>query len=397
MVQARVLRNDARILDAAVEAAALDGWSGLALTAVARRAGLSQRPVATRFIDRSHLAVTVWRERAEPALLASLHHALSTAGLLQEEVSPDGFQSAMQHLARPDRELSAAVELLIKSIFDESLAAEVKSGIAAQVDAWCTPQRGRPTRAQAARRAYLMLVALGLIALARRPGSEKVELTGEFESLLRALGSDEAPRRLPKAHLQHLQDDIPFNTGDAIHDALLRSVLRLVGTRGYDGTSTARIARDAKVAEANIFLRHSSKLDLFIDASVRHQAYGFPANADFQQRMEAEYGAGITEAVMIRELLRPEFGHQRALNVEELRVSWHDEGLLREQEEQFESFVEQQAAANPDWSSTISAARVHVGLATGFGIPLLAVLAPHAGALPFDVVTVPLLGTLGRA
>ena len=72
-------------------------------------------------------------------------------------------------------------------------------------------------------------------------------------------------------------------------------------------------------------------------------------------------------------------------------MSWHDEGLLRRQEEQFQAFVEQQSAANPDWPSTLSAARVHVGLATGFGVSLLGILDPAAGSLPFDVVTIPLL------
>ena len=391
VAQARVLRNDALILDAALDATAQDGWPGLALTAVARRAGLSQRPVANRFVDRPELATAVWRERAAPVLLTALERALSTAGLIPGEASAAGFQAAMEHLARPDKALLSALELLVMSNFDPTLASEVKQGLAGEVLGWCTPQRGKPTKAQAARRAYLLIVALGLVSVARRPGSEQVDLTEEFGSLFRALQADTSPQPLPKAHLPHLADDIPFNTGDPIHDALLTSVLRLVGTSGYDGASTARIARDAKVAEANIFLRHASKLDLFIDASARHQAYGFPANAEFQQRMEEEHGAGVTEAVMIREILRPEFSHQRAVNVEELRVSWHNDGLLRKQEEQFQSFVEQQSAANPDWPSTLSAARVHVGLATGYGIGLLGILAPEAGSLPFDVVTIPLL------
>ena len=392
MAQSRVLRNDALILDAALDATAQDGWPGLALTAVARRAGLSQRPVTNRFADRSELAVATWRERSAPVLLAVLEQALSSAGLLPGEVSAARFQTAMQRLARPDTALQAALELLIMSSFDQTLAAEVQQGAAAEVHVWCTPQRGKPTRALAARRAYLLIVAFGLIAVSRRPGSEQVDLAKEFDSLFRALQSDASPQPLPKAHLPHLADDIPFNTGDHIHDALLTSVLRLVGTSGYDGASTVRIARDAKVAEANIFLRHASKLDLFIDASARHQAYGFPANAEFQHRMEDEYGPGVTEAVMIREILRPEFRYQRAINVEELRVSWHNDGLLRKQEEQFQSFVDQQSAANPDWPSTLSAARVHVGLATGYGVGLLSILEPKAGNLPFDVVTVPLLG-----
>ncbi len=391
VAQARVLRNDALILDAALDAASQDGWPGLALTAVARRTGLSLRPVANRFADRSELAAAVWRERAAPVLLTALEHALSTAGLIPGEASAAGFRTAMQHLARPDKALLAAIELLVMSGFDPILAAEVQQGVAAEVLGWCTPQRGRPTRAQAARRAYLLIVALGLVAVARRPGSEQVNLTEELDTLFMALQADASPQPLPKAYPQHLADDIPFNTGDPIHDALLTSVLRLVGTSGYDGATTARIARGAKVAEANIFLRHASKLDLFIDASARQHALGFPANAEFQQRLEEQHGAGITEAVMIREILRPEFSHQRAVYGEELRVSWHNDELLRKQEEQFQSFVEQQSAANPDWPSTLSAARVHVGLATGYGIGLLGILAPEAGSLPFDVVTIPLL------
>jgi AcrR family transcriptional regulator len=199
-------------------------------------------------------------------------------------------------------------------------------------------------------------------------------------------------RTLPSAHLQHVEDDVPFGTGDPIQDALLTSVLRLVGTSGYEGASTARIARDAGFAEANIFLRYKSKLELFVDASVRHQALGFPANAQFQQGLEEQYGAGVTEAVMLREILRPEFAHQRSVTVEELRVSWHDAGLLGRQEETFASFVAQQGEANPDWTVVTSQARVHMGLATGFGVMLLGIVAPEAGSLPFDVVTIPLLG-----
>ena len=64
---------------------------------------------------------------------------------------------------------------------------------------------------------------------------------------------------------------------------------------------------------------------------------------------------------------------------------------MRKQEEQFHAFVDGQSAAHQDWPPTISAARVHVGLATGYGVSLLGILAPEAGSLPFDVVTIPLL------
>jgi len=116
------------------------------------------------------------------------------------------------------------------------------------------------------------------------------------------------------------------------------------------------------------------------------------ANAQFQQGLEEQYGAGVTEAVMVREILRPEFAHQRSVSVEELRVSWHDAELLVKQEETFAAFVTQQSEANPEWTAVTSQARVHMGLATGFGVMLLGIVAPDAGSLPYDVVTIPLLG-----
>jgi AcrR family transcriptional regulator len=390
--QARVLRNDALILDGALDAAAEDGWPGLALLAVARRVGLSQRPVATRFADRSELARTVWRERAGPALLATLEEALSAAGLLAGEPSAPSFRAAMEGLARPEARLRAAAELLVMSNFDPGLAREVESGFGAQLREWCSPRAGQVTRAQAARRAYLLIVALGLVAVGRRPGADRIALTDVLDSRFAALQSSATPRSLPSAHLQHVEDDVPFGTGDPIQDALLTSVLRLVGTAGYEGASTARIARDAGVAEANIFLRYKSKLDLFVDASVRHQELGFPANAQFQQALEEQYGPGVAEAVMIREILRPAFAHQRSVSVEELRVSWHDAGLLRRQEEAFAAFVSQLGEANHELMPAASQARVHMGLATGFGVMLLGIVAPEAGSLPYDVVTIPLLG-----
>lgn len=193
MTQARVLRNDARILDAGAAAAAEDGWAGLALSAVARRAGLSQRPVASRFVDRSALAASVWRERAAPALLESLQDALSSAGLLQAEASPHDFQASMQRLARPSDQLRAALELLIMASFDTGLADEVGRQAAAAATDWVTPRPGQTSRALAARRAYLLIVALGLVAVSRRPGAGSVVLAEQYERLLAALGSDASP------------------------------------------------------------------------------------------------------------------------------------------------------------------------------------------------------------
>ena len=82
-LQARVLRNEERVLDAIVEVAGTGGWADLSVAAVSRAAGLSPKAVHDRFKDRSALASAGWVNRCGPTLLASLAEVLISAGVLE--------------------------------------------------------------------------------------------------------------------------------------------------------------------------------------------------------------------------------------------------------------------------------------------------------------------------
>lgn len=379
--QARVLRNDARILDAALEAAALDGWAGLTPTAVSRRSGMSQRAVQTRFPQRPDLGAGVWRERAGTALHATLHELM---GAVDDEAQTSAWLDTMQHLAQPDAPLRAAVELLVISMFEPTVREAIETTVTPDVRRWCTPSE-TVSPANAARRAYALMLGLGLLAAGRRPRLGRLNLRPEFESVLNALRSPTTPTALPSDRPVHVTSMTPFDTGDPIHDALLAAALEQVGRLGFDGATTMSIAGAAGVSETTIFVRYPSKLALFVDAASRQQAIAFRTNHEFTRSIAEQYGPGIAAAVDLREFLHPDVSVQRAIYAEEVRISWHDDGLRARLEAEIDAFLD-----DLEPTDRPNEARAHLEYATGLGYALLPLLLRDAWTLPYDVVTQPL-------
>lgn len=390
MTQARVERNTTRILDAAVDVAAETGWGNFTLHAVAGHAGLSMRAAQSRAADREELAVLTWRERCAPALGPALADALTAAGLLDAPADEAAFIRALDRFARPDPALQASVELLIASQFADRLAAAVGEEIGHEVDSWCRPGRRAGAASLGARRAFVVILSLGLLAASRHPGAGALDLSGDLARQFAALQDPAAPSPLPAERPPMRRRITDFGTGDPIHEALLASTLDQVGQLGYEAATTRRIAQAAGVSETTIFLRHATKLSLFIEATDRQLARVYRANAEYEQQLEEQYGEAIASAVTTRESLRPDVALQRAIYLEQVRMSWHDKGLMERQVEALAGFIAQLRAERLDGGMAATEARAHLAYATGLGIPLLPILAPRAWSLPFDVVTLPL-------
>lgn len=362
-------------MDSAVHAAATDGWAGLTPTAIARRSGMSQRAVQSRFPQRPDLGAAIWRDRAGPALQAALHAAV--------QAPPASLGSAMLQLATPDESVRAAIELLIISMFEPVVRQAVDETLATQATQWCDP-RTSPT--SAAQRAYVLMLGLGLVAAGRRPAVGALDLSPGFEALTQALAEPTPPMPLPSARPVHVTGPTPFDTGDPIHDALLNATLEQVGELGFDGATTMSIAGAAGVSETTIFVRYPTKLAMFVDAASRQQAIAFRSNEGFTTALTAEYGPAVADAVNIREFLHPDLILQRAIYAEEVRISWHDPDLMERQEAEIEAFLHDMRSQG----SVMDDAMAHLAYALGLGYALLPLLARDAWRLPFDVVTVPL-------
>jgi AcrR family transcriptional regulator len=380
----RTRRTDRALSYASIRVAAEEGWRDFTFARVAREAGTSRRPLQDRYADRSELAATTWSDSAEPVIRGLLIELLASAGLLTHGREPDRFVSVLDALAHPTPELQAAVELLIVAHFDDEVCSAVRRTLGDEIAGWCRPQPGGLTAEDAARRAYAVSAGLGLVLMARRPGIERVDVRRISEFLLSIFTINIAPRDVPLVDTPHIDEPVPFDTGDEIRDRLLQATLDEVGERGYEAATVDSIAHRANSSQGALFARYPTKVTLFLDAARRQAAYGLRANDGWMARIEQEHGRGVAEAAFIRESQRPHRHRLRVVTLEQIRIGWHEPDVRQAVTFEYEAFIAEAHATRPDFDVF----NTHVGLALGGGTLMLPLLAPDAWLLPYDVVTV---------
>lgn len=379
----RVRCTDRALCAASIRVAAEGGWGEFTFAEVARQAGTSRRPLQDRYTGRSELAAAAWRESAEPVIRGILVEFLASSGLLQSDADPDRLVSVLDDLAHPPLEIQAAVEFLIVAQFDDVLKSALQETLGAEIARWCTPSADLG-REEAARRAFMLSVALGLVLVARRPGVERIDVERIADVLLAALESPAPARPLPDMDSPHFHEPVPFDTGDEVRDRLLQATLDVVGERGYDAATVDAIAQRAGSSEGALFARYPTKAALYLEASQQQAAHGLRSNEACIESVARTHGRGIAEAAMIREFMRPGRDHLRIFALEQLRTGWHDPILREAVMREYTAFIAEAHATRPGFNI----ADAHVGFAIGGGTLLLCVLLPDAWLLPYDVVTV---------
>lgn len=401
MVQARVRRNDARILAAGLDLIAAQGWSGLSLAAVGKAAGLSIRPVRDRFDSRGELAAAIWRESAGPALAAALTRSLTAAGLLGtpgEGKSMDAaeFEAAQESLARPSTELRAAADLAVVATFEPELHAAVAESLGTTIRQWLDPADAGSAE-RAAKRGYLVALGLGLLAAAHRPGLTELDLQPMWRRYAEVLVVERAAVALPEEPRPPHVDFLPFNTGDDITDALLRAAIDHLSQSGYEGAVINEVVRTAGYSEGAIFSRYPSKEALFLDAILRDQEIGLRGQREYLQRMEALHGVGIAEAIAIRGTMSPHDRRICVIDMEHARMTWHNTNLAEVEEERLQELARSVLAAEPNHPDFSDPAHLHAARAMGLGVSFLPLIVDTAWDLPYDVVTIPLAERMAAA
>lgn len=395
--QVRSIRNDERILDAAFALGAEQGWAGMTFPAVAQRAGLSVRPIRDRFADRSELAAAAWVERVHPRLAPRLEGLAHALDLVRKEGlgEVDALSDALGEFVHPDAGLRLSLDLMIVSSYDVTVRGALDSTLLPWLRAWLAQGPGGPGPADAARRAYLLSTALGLAMEGLRRAVPEVGLEAEYALLAQALAAPHEPQQQPTASAEHLDEGFVVGKADPEGDALLRATLEQVGTRGYDAATTAAIARATGRTEGLLFSRYAAKADLFFDATQRSIAQATQMNIDYQARIAAASSIGMSEAVAMRELMRPGRERNRIVALEQYRLVWHDADLRERYRQVQEPVLEAYVASIFHGDPVASRARAHLELARGSGPIMLAQLIPESWQLPYDVVTIPLLDDVG--
>jgi len=401
-VQDRVLLNDERVLDAAVELIVDSGWGGFHPAGVAAATGLSKRAVLERAPDRSTLAAATWSLRAWPALQESIDAVLDAGGVAPStvhvaapgaEASGPALLEAVQPLLRPSPELAAATELLLIAGFQPVLQQAVEETLGPHASRLLSGNQPSDSGTLMGQRGYLVMLVGGLLMLALRRREMPVpDLEPFLDRVASALHAAPTPRSLPVDDAPHMDAAPPIHTGEPALDRLLQATVTLVGEHGFDDTTVSMICRSANVTQGFVFGRYGSKLELFLDANRRHQAAGYSLNTDFVSNLAERHGQGGAEAVIIRELQRPERRLQNTVFLEPIRMSWHQPDLRDVQEAEVKAAFAHEPKPRTKRERSEAYARHHTDAAIGIGASLTPWMYPQAHVLPYDVVMVPLLG-----
>jgi AcrR family transcriptional regulator len=382
--QARAQRNFESLLDAGVALLAEQGWAAFNRNQMAKRVGLSYRPVFDRFPDRIEMAAVVWRERLAEPMIAVLERVVDGAGLGTHPSDERRFVAAMADLAQPTQPLHAAAELLVIASYHPLLMAAIRADLGARLQAWCGAE---VPSSLAARRAYLTAVGFGLLLLARYPAADRLDLTDLMRGLLLPLHRPAVAQPLPPEPVESFDAPAALAPDDPALDALLQATLRVVAAKGFQEATVQDVAREAGFTGGLVFSRYAGKLDLFLDATARQAALRLRENALQAAALAERTERAVAEAVMIRELQRPGREAIRALGLEQLRLTWHEPRLREIVAAEIASHFAPGELGQSRAPHTLAHAEWHLGIALSFGMALLGQLHDGAHALPYDVVT----------
>jgi AcrR family transcriptional regulator len=249
------LRNDERLLDAATAELAAVGVDHLAMSAVARRAGLTTGALYSRYENVTELAAAVWTNRVERH-----HHALldiAVRSVVDRDRAAD-IDHLHAELLQPSDETLLAVELLATARRVDDLGEVVFRDVAEWMRGW----RAGPRAANRQRRAevaYTVGLVWGIV-LHEIPSTTRREWSYTTRSVRWAFR-----RELPEPSGPFVPDTthaVTADTGDPSQDALIDSVVTSVARVGFERSSATRIARRAGMTPGSIYSRYRTKDDL---------------------------------------------------------------------------------------------------------------------------------------
>ena len=379
--------TDDRILDATAALLASGGAPSVTLAAVARGIGTSIRPVHNRVASRGELLATTWRERLCPGIAAVLSDVIDGVQPARTG-APQPLLAALATTTVRSTLRDAGTELLLNARFHPPLAAAVDETLGAQIRAWTHPTSQQPPQT-AARHAFVLALALGLMIGARHQRARTLDLPQALPTWVAALQHDSLGQPLPTRSATHIDEYPVLAPDDPALDILLNTALEMISQRGFDQVTVAQIARAAGFTEGLVFSRYATKLDMLLDATRRQNEAGLALNHAFTSALQSDFGTALAEAVLLREAQLPSRVVGRSMALEQIRLGWRHAPMAQAQNQALDDF-RADLLQQPGWADYESETDFFLQMALSWGAYLLPFLSPDVYALPYDVILIPL-------
>ncbi len=244
--------NDALILDAGLHEIEDIGVDRLAMSAVARRAGLTTGALYGRYESGAELAAAVWTIRVRDRHFDLLDRAIA---MLVDRSMPLDLDDLLAELAAPSTETMIALDLLGTARRIDELEEVVLADVHEWLTRWGAGERSRRRRRRA--QVIYTLATIWGILLHRGPGRRRVNWSGTLLPLYSsfALDYDDPPDRLVPIDATVVR----AQTDDPVEDALIDAVAAIVSRVGLERATGSRIARRAGLTSGAIYGRYETK------------------------------------------------------------------------------------------------------------------------------------------
>ena len=377
----RLLANDERIRSKAVELLAERGFDDFSLWLVARSLGMSHTAMTHRYEDIDDLLCDLWKTVGTTQVESMVSWANDQLSASADNFEPSPAAKKKSIFMR-SKDNYATLELLLLSSTRPRLRNVIQDSFTSQLNSLL-----KNDSVAAAQTVFLLAIVIGILAEQRSSKTNTQALSKAISKVVAAVSAPAQIAVIDEVDASHMHNHF-LNTGDERRDRVLTSCLENVGRHGYTATTTKMIARESDVSEGAIFTMFKSKADIFFEATTLRSRLGFKANLDFIVRLNEKYGAGIGNAILLREWMSPSLSQYRATLLEETRLVWHDIDLRKRIRKNKQELLDDPSV--PNWNEKRSPdedAMNFISLALPIGFYVIAEVFPPAAGLPFSAVT----------
>jgi AcrR family transcriptional regulator len=368
--------RSAAIADAATSILANEGWGALNAASVAREARCTVATVRARATTRIDLARMAWQRRAGERIAADLAYVSEAADAIGRTGDLEPLVFAWSRITGRTLERDAAMELLVVANTNPEVAAITDPGLLAVLD----PADSDPLRRL--RRIAAVAIAFGLALTNRHPWAQDRDLRQALTSRAGSLAQVSDMPGPPDDAVPYLTEVPVLADDDPVLDSLLRATVDLIATRGADDITVREIAEAAGATEGLVFSRYPTKLALVSDALHRHTIRMWESMAETGMRNAMLHGPAMAGAIYATQWLDPSRASVRAVNLEQVRVSWHHTPLLIAAIERMTAF-RRTIGDLPGWAQLQADLDFFLDFADGIGVMLIQRFVPDAGDLPW--------------
>lgn len=313
---ASALLTDEKILSTAISIIGKKGLGAVTPAALARESNLSITAIRQRYNSFEEFLYWIWQSKSLPLVIKPIFNLIESYQNFDISRQEELKKVLGNTLKRSDLN-QTTLEILVTCSFNQNLKDKIQKDFYLLLN-W--PEKFSAVKAT--QQVMMLNVTFGLLAERKPSRSKPPEVIDLAHEIFISFLNPTKEKPMPNVDASHL-DIIQFKSGDSTKDKIFDACVQNIFKSGYEKTTTKSIAQTAGVSEGMIFSKFKTKLDIFTESYIAQTVVGLKANYKFIESLTHQFGEAMADAILLRENCHPERALQRAVYLEQMRLSWH--------------------------------------------------------------------------